>query len=73
MEHNCLTCKYAKWDTDKGGKRHRSGDGRCQWQMPDLKLPVAFYFIGYPMHSFPKPSGGFIARKRLEHCDTWAQ
>lgn len=68
---NCLTCKYAEWDKSANGRRSTKGTGRCTWQMPDIKMPAAYYFIGFHK-TFPKPSGGYIRRNTLPlECPTW--
>lgn len=68
MSHLCLTCRFANWRKTSGGKLHPSGDGRCTWKMPEIKLPASMYFIS---HS-PNPSGGFIYRKEriVTECPT---
>ena len=72
MTNVCTTCRFAKWNTKTSGRLHSSGDGRCQWEMPRVNLPIAFYYVGYTdKHNMPAPSGGFINRKRLKPCPAW--
>jgi hypothetical protein len=60
----CIDCKLADWKRTANGRLHPSGDGRCRWQYPDIRIPVSMYFIG----GMSEPSGGFINRK-----DEWKQ
>ena len=55
----CVDCKFAEWKKTANGRLHPSGDGRCLWQYPDIKLPISMYFGG----SGPSPWGGLICRK----------
>ena len=72
MTNVCTTCRFAEWQTTASGRLHPSGDGRCKWELPRVNLPVAFYFFGTPdKHSLPRPSGGYINRKRLQPCPAW--
>jgi hypothetical protein len=63
---NCLNCKYAEWETDKSGRLHRSGEGKCMFVYNIPKLPACMYWI----MGEPKPSGKYINRKteHKEHC-----
>lgn len=60
----CLDCKLADWQRTAAGKLHPSGDGRCLWEMPKIRLPVSMYFVT----GASKPVGGHINRK-----DEWRQ
>lgn len=59
----CVDCKLAHWEKTKTGRLHPSGDGKCQWTMPAVRLPVSMWLS----HS-NKPSGGHINRR-----DDWKQ
>lgn len=59
----CVDCKFANWQRTSSGRLHPSGDGRCEWKVPAIHLPVSMYFFG----SFT-PSGGHINRR-----DEWRQ
>lgn len=67
---DCRTCKFAKWDTTKNGRRHPSGDGRCTCPIKMPTLPKAFYWMSM---SDPTPSGGYInyREKTGEGCQRW--
>lgn len=71
MSNICMTCKFADWKRTAAGRLHPDGQGRCRWQMPEITLPKAFYYVGY--HSTPKPSGGQIERKHDDEreCAAW--
>jgi hypothetical protein len=70
--HRCLSCKFARWETTLSGRLHPSGDGRCQWKMPPVVLPAAFYWLGFRQDNQPQPSGGHINRRDPRpECPTW--
>lgn len=55
----CTTCAHAKWKTTANGKLHPSGDGRCEFDIKTVPLPIAMYPNG-----MPKPDwAGMISRK----------
>ena len=60
----CTDCKFADWKKTAAGRLHPSGDGRCKWELPTVRLPVSQYFIGGKQRSY----GGHISRK-----DDWEQ
>jgi len=60
----CMTCKFAEWQKTAAGKLHPSGDGRCKWIYPLVRLPVGMYWVGGEL----RPSGGNINRR-----DEWQQ
>jgi hypothetical protein len=66
LEHDCSTCRFAQWNRTANGKLHPSGNGKCLWARPDIKIPICMYYI-YP----PALSGGAINRHNLELCPAW--
>lgn len=70
---NCKdNCKFAKWDKTAKGRLSPSGDGECTWVMPQVTLPVSFYYTGhYYRAEVPSPSGGYINRRNLKDCPAW--
>jgi hypothetical protein len=70
-KQTCKTCARAEWGRTKNGRLHPDGQGRCNWMMPDVKIPHAFYYFGWPGR-LPKPSGGRIDRHNPhKDCPTW--
>ena len=70
----CCVCKYANWDRTKAGRLHPSGDGFCQWKMPEIKLPIAFYFFTPNRNTVPDPHGGHISRNsEFDDCPAFEQ
>ena len=60
----CDDCAFAKWQRTANGRLHPSKQGRCTRldMFPlDMRLPSAFYWLGWQMQA-PMPSGGFIER-----------
>jgi len=69
MTSLCETCKHAKWDTTKAGRRHPNGYGRCMFPYKPAPLPAAYYWIG---GYNGQPNGGLIdRRRRVELCPTY--
>lgn len=67
MSESCLDCKFSVWLRTAGGRLHPSGDGRCTWSMPVIRLPKAKYFLNNPA-----PIGGHIDRRKPHlDCDAW--
>jgi len=62
----CLKCKHADWQRTAAGKLHPSGDGRCRWAYPTVRLPISFYTFGGS--DKPHLGGGNINRR-----DEWKQ
>jgi|APFre7841882724_1041349.scaffolds.fasta_scaffold13162_4 hypothetical protein len=62
---NCNDCRLAAWSGENGG--------RCNWKMPEIKLPTAFFYPGRGGHSTPPlPAGGTIRRDMpFNHCPCW--
>lgn len=71
----CLTCKYADWQKTASGRLHPSGDGRCTWKMPEIKIPASMYFGHYAMSRTPSIAGGYISRHRgvIHECPTYEE
>lgn len=70
---DCLDCIYSKWDYTEAGRLHPSGDGKCTWEFPEIKLPLAFYYLHTTSsRQLPRPSGGHISRKNPRiKCPAW--
>lgn len=61
----CDNCTFAEWKRTKTGRLHPDKSGRCKWMAErglDLRLPVAFYWLGYDGGRHPLPTGGRIER-----------
>jgi len=68
---SCLNCRLAKWQRTKSENLHPFGDGRCQWQMPEIAMPKSRYWLGFEQ-SMPKVSESSISRKRPHTgCPCW--
>jgi hypothetical protein len=39
-KHLCRTCKLANWKKTVSGRRHPSGNGRCEWKQPHIPTPA---------------------------------
>lgn len=69
--NSCLNCSLAKWDRNKKGALHPSGDGRCTWTMAEIKIPKSRYYVGWGKE-MPQPTGGNIDRRDpYTDCPTW--
>ena len=69
---SCIGCRYAEWYRDKAGRLHRSGGGRCTYEVKLPTLPNARYWHGF---STPDLYGGGIERKKewKDHCPCYQQ
>jgi len=73
-KQDCTNCALAKWQRTKTGRLHPSGDGQCQWRMPEVIIPRAFYYHtwSHAERDVPAPSGGYIDRRKAHtNCPTW--
>lgn len=62
MSGDCTTCRFATWIRTAAGRLHPSGDGKCAWQVPAIRVPRAFYWISGT--AMPRPAGGDINRRK---------
>lgn len=67
MTNPCLTCRFANWKRTANGRLHPSGDGRCEWVMPEIVMPKSRYWIGFG-RGMPWPAGGQIERNDDKDC-----
>jgi len=77
--HLCLTCRWAEWYKTANGRLHPGGDGKCGWEMPEIRLPAVYYYpADTSRRRVPSPSGGSITQKTdaawvrpVTSCDTY--
>jgi len=69
--NSCINCAHAVWVRTKNGRLHPNQEGRCDWKMPQIDIPMAFYYISNE-REVPKPSGGSIGRLGpYTNCPCW--
>ena len=76
QEPSCKNCRLANWKRTEIGRLHPDGSGRCDWRMPVIPLPKAFYYISWrERDSVPPPNGGgHIDRRKPEtDCPCWVE
>lgn len=76
ITNSCQDCAFADWEQTSNGRRHPSGDGRCQWTVPSISLPKAFRYLvrGDRMteNAIPQPDGGWIGwHEPHTDCPAW--
>jgi hypothetical protein len=75
-QHLCLTCKLAGWAKTASGRLRPHGQGRCNWEMPHIPTPAAYWWSEFDRKRPIKAFGGYIERrphKPITKCECYKE
>ena len=65
MKKNCTTCKYAKWQLTKTGKRMLTQPAECLFPAPEL--PHCYFDV----MTWKMPEKKWISKHTMADCPCW--